>query len=237
MCNRACIEFGRVVIKEDDVRGKDIIEVGAYDVNGSLRPYVESLKPKKYVGVDIAEGPGVDQLADVTTLLDHFQYGSFDMVIATEVLEHVKNWRKAVSNLKHIIKAGGRVIITVPSKGCGFHGCPEDHWRYEIEDIKAIFSDFIIEELWKSPSIEAVFLKAKRPDTLIEFDTSRYKLYSIMKGRKALDNRGIWIFLFKVRMLVRIIRKTPLGLKYLFKGFSICEVASWINHPPSNYPA
>ena len=236
MCNRACIEFGRIVITEDDVTGKDVIEVGAYDVNGSLRPYVEALKPKKYVGVDIAEGPGVDRVADVTTLLDNFAYGSFDMAIATEVLEHVKDWKKAVSNLKHIIKPGGQLIITVPSRGCGFHGCPEDHWRYEAADIRAIFSDFIIEELWKNPSIEGVFLKARRPETLIEFDTTNYKLFSIMQGRKALENRGIWILLFKVRMFARIIRKTPFHLKYLFKGSSICEVATWVNHPPPKYP-
>jgi SAM-dependent methyltransferase len=236
MCSRADIEFGRVVIKEDDVRGKSIIEVGAYDVNGSLRPHVQSLNPGKYVGVDIAAGPGVDLVADVTDILNHFEYGSFDMVIATEVLEHVKNWRKAVSNIKHIIKPGGIVIITVPSKGCGFHGCPEDHWRYEMEDIKMIFSDFIIEELWKSPEIEGVFLKAKRPDNLIEFDTSNYKLFSIMKRRRALDNRGVEILFFNIRMLVRIIRKTPSHIKYLFKGSSICEVATWINHPPLRYP-
>ena len=236
MCNRACIEFGRMVIKDTDINGKDIIEVGAYDLDGSLRPYVQKLKPKKYVGIDIAAGPGVDFVADVTNLLNHFNYGSFDMVIATEVLEHVKFWRRAVSTLKHIIKPGGIVIITVPSKGCGFHGCPEDHWRYEIEDIKTIFSDFIIEELWKSPEIEAIFLKAKRPDKLIEFDTSHYKLYSIMKGRRALDNRGVEILFFKIRMLLRIIRKTPTHIKYLFKGSSIYEVATWVNHPPSSYP-
>jgi len=224
MCSRADIEFGRVVIKKDDVKGKSIIEVGAYDMNGSLRPHVQSLNPAKYVGVDIAAGPGVDFVANVTYLLNHFEYGSFDMVIATEVLEHVKDWRKAVSNIKHIIKPGGIVIITVPSNGCGFHGCPEDHWRYEIEDIKTIFSDFIIEELWKSPEGEGVFLKAKRPDNLIEFDTSNYKLYSIIKRRRTLDNRGAEILFLYIRLFVRIIRKKPLLIKDLCKGSSICEV-------------
>jgi SAM-dependent methyltransferase len=237
MCNRAVIEFGRVVIKEDDVRGKDIIELGAYDVNGSLRPYVQSLNPRKYVGVDNVEGPGVDIIADVTNLLEHFVYASFDLVIATELLEHVKDWRKAVSNIKHIIKPGGKALITVPSRGCGFHACPEDHWRFESEDIKIIFSDFIIEDLWKSPAIEGVFLKAKRPTNLIEFDTSKYKLYSIIRRRRTLNNRGVEILVFKIRLVLRIIRKTPFCLKYLFKGSSIYEVANWINHPPSRYPA
>lgn len=232
MCNRSDIEFGRAVIKDEDVAGKDIIEVGAYDVNGSLRCEIIALNPKKYIGVDVAEGPGVDQVCDATRLLDYFAFESFDMLIATEVLEHIKDWRKAVTNFKHILKPGGILIITVPSKGCGFHGCSEDHWRYELIDMKNIFSDFIIEELWKSPSIEGVFLKARRPEHLIEFDTTTYKLYSIMKGRRTLNNRGIEICLFKIRMFFRILRKTPFQIKALFKGSTIYEVATWINHPP-----
>jgi SAM-dependent methyltransferase len=156
------------------------------------------------------------------------------MLIATEVLEHIKDWRKAVTNFKHILKPGGILIITVPSKGCGFHGCSEDHWRYELIDVKNIFSDFIIEELWKSPSIEGVFLKARRPEHFIEFDTTTYKLYSIMKRRRTLNNRGIEIWLFKIRMFFRILRKTPLQIKALFKGSTIYEVATWINHPLSS---
>jgi len=233
MCDRASLEFGRMVIKEEDVNGKDVIEVGAYDVNGSLRPFVETLHPRKYVGVDIEEGLGVDQICDATNLLDHFDFGSFDILISTQVLEHIKDWRKAVTNFKHIIRAGGVLIITVPSKACGFHGCPEDHWRFEVSDMKAIFSDFIIEELWKSPAIEGVFLKARKPVNLIEFDTTNYKLYSIMKRRHARANRGVEIFLFKICLFFRILRKTPLQIKSLLKGSSIYEVATWINHPPS----
>ena len=236
MCNRACMEFGRTVIQKDDVAGKDVIEVGATNINGSLRPHVESLRPRKYVGVDISEGPGVDQIANVTTLLDHFSYDSFDVAIATEVLEHVSDWRKAVSNLKHIVKPGGRLILTAPSKGCGFHGCPEDHWRYELEDFKNVFSDFSIEELWKSPAIEGVFLKARRPNTLIEFDTSRYKLYSIMKGRRTLHNRGFLIYIFYLRMLARLFRKSPFLLRHLFTGVPLLTVVTWINHPPPDCP-
>ena len=234
MCNRACIEFGRVVIKKDEVNGKGIIEVGSCDVNGSLRSVIEPLKPRKYVGVDVAEGPGVDQIGDATNLFQHFDFGSFDMLIATEVLEHVKDWRKAITNFKHLIRTGGVLVITVPSIGCGFHGYPEDHWRFQISDMKAIFSDFIIEELWQSPSIEGVFLKAKKPANLMEFDTSNYKLYSIMKRRRTRKNRGVEILLFKIQLFFRILRKTPLQIKYLLKGSSIYEVATWINHPPPN---
>lgn len=54
-----------------------------------------------------------------------------------------------------------------------------------------------------------------------------------MKRRRTLNNRGIEIWLFKIRMFFRILRKTPLQIKALFKGSTIYEVATWINHPLS----
>jgi len=183
-----CIRKSRA--HPDEVCGKSVLEIGAYDVNGSLRQTIEKMEPASYKGVDLFSGPGVDLICSITDLVRDLGAGICDVVIATEVLEHVKDWRKAVSNCKHLLKPGGVIIITVPSIGCGFHGYPEDHWRFEQGDIKTIFSDFDIEELWRSPESEGVFLKARRPQRLIEYDTSRYKLYSIMKGRRTLKNRG-----------------------------------------------
>ncbi|OPY90136.1 MAG: hypothetical protein A4E73_02640 [Syntrophaceae bacterium PtaU1.Bin231] len=99
--------------------------------------------------------------------------------------------------------------------------------------MKAIFSDFVIEELWKDPSIDGVFLKARKPVHFIEYDTSNYKLYSIIKNKRALSNRGLGVILFKIRMLARILRKKPLYLKRLTSQ-SIYEVVTQINHPIQN---
>lgn len=43
-----------------------------------------------------------------------FKGGTFDIVVASEVIEHTLNPRKAVSELVRIAKPGGTVIITVP---------------------------------------------------------------------------------------------------------------------------
>jgi len=206
MCNRSCTEFGKAVLKPEDVDGKVILEVGSYDVNGSLRPVAEAFRPTSYTGVDLISGPGVDEVCDITDLVRYFGVGVFDVVIATEVLEHVKWWRKGVTNLKHVLKPGGIIIVTVPTRRCGYHGTPEDHWRFEYSDLKAIFSDFEIEEMWMSPEGEGVFLKARRPKKLIEFDTSNYKLYSIMKKRRTLVSRGIEVGIFRAGIFLKSLR-------------------------------
>jgi SAM-dependent methyltransferase len=184
LCNQACIDFGRDSLKEEDVRGKSVIEVGSLNVNGSLRPIVEALHPASYVGVDIRMGPGVDQICNVLGLLDHFGYEKFDLLISTEMLEHVKDWQKAISNLKNVLKPDGVLLITTRSKGFRYHEFPYDFWRYEKSDMKAIFSDFIIEVIKKDHLRPGIFVKAKKPPHYIEKDLTDYKLYSVIKRKR-----------------------------------------------------
>ncbi|MBI3813157.1 MAG: hypothetical protein HY279_01640 [Nitrospinae bacterium] len=69
MCDKDCIDFGKKYLKEEDIRGKEVIEVGSIDINGSLRYAIEIFKPAKYIGVDIQKGHGVDQICDAQELI------------------------------------------------------------------------------------------------------------------------------------------------------------------------
>lgn len=203
MCNKACIDFGRKNLKEEDVRGKSVIEVGSFDLNGSLRPIVEVFRPINYIGVDLQMGPGVDQICDAHDILDRFGYDAFDLLISTELLEHVRDWRKVISNFKHILKPNGVLIITTRSKGFSYHDYPSDFWRYEISDMKTIFSDFVIEVTEKDPLEPGVFVKARKPNTFTENEITNYPLYSIIKERHTTAITQVDIYLFKLRSVIR----------------------------------
>ena len=154
MCNLTGIAFGEATLTPDLVAGRTVLEVGALDVNGSLRPHVESLGPARYVGVDIAPGPRVDEVVDASDLIDHFGTGSFDLVITTEMLEHIRDWRVVVHNLKGVLAPGGHLVVTTRSIGFPYHGFPHDFWRYEPTDMQAIFADLEIQSLerdWPLP--------------------------------------------------------------------------------------
>jgi 2-polyprenyl-3-methyl-5-hydroxy-6-metoxy-1,4-benzoquinol methylase len=93
------------------------LEVGARDVNGSVRPLVEAHLPASYIGLDIEVAPRVDEVLDARHLIRRFGRDSLDAVISTELLEQVRDWRATATNMKAVLKPGGLLLITTQSRG------------------------------------------------------------------------------------------------------------------------
>jgi len=169
----------------EEFRNRRILEVGSKNVNGSVRPLIERFcSPKEYVGIDIENGKYVDVVLPAEKVLEHFGEESFDVVISTELLEHVKDWRLVINNMKGVLKRKGIIYITTCSYGFRYHGYPYDFWRYELEDMQQIFSDFHILELRKEQSSLGVFLKAEKPANHKQISLEHLSLYSICIGKR-----------------------------------------------------
>jgi hypothetical protein len=76
------------------------------------------------------------------------------------------------------------ILITTRSYGFPFHAFPYDFWRYEIEDLRRIFSDFEIIRLVRDHEFAGVFLKARKPFNYNPNDLQSIALYSMILGRK-----------------------------------------------------
>lgn len=185
MCNATGLEFVRRNLSSRDIFGKDIIEVGSCNVNGSPRDLIESLNPKNYLGVDISQGPGVDEICDISDLISRYGINRFDLVICCEVFEHIRDWRSALTNLKGILKEDGVLLLTTRSKGFPYHGYPYDFWRFEQTDIAKIFSDLVVEANEIDEESPGVFVKALKKHDFMEVDLSDYELFSIISNRRA----------------------------------------------------
>lgn len=156
-----------------DVAGKRVLEVGALDVNGSPRRVLEPLGPAVYIGVDMRPGPKVDMVVDASMLVPAFGPRSFDVVVSTEMLEHVLYWRGAVSNMKRVLAPGGLLLVTTRSPGFPQHDHPGDYWRFTKQDALEIFADMEEVEVAEDPMSPGVFVRARKPAVFVEADLSK----------------------------------------------------------------
>jgi SAM-dependent methyltransferase len=185
MCHVAVIEFFIENVEREEFENKRVLEVGSKYVNGSVRPLIERFcSPREYIGIDIEAGKFVDLILPAEKLVRYFGPESFDIVISTEVLEHVQNWRLVIDNMKGVLKRGGYIYITTRSYGFPYHAAPYDFWRYSLEDMKKIFSDFEIIRLVKDHEALGVFLKARKTFNWSPIYLSDVALYSMILGRR-----------------------------------------------------
>lgn len=183
MCDDYCLDLGKEYLTSDLITGKEILEIGSFNVNGSVKDVVMPMKPQKYIGIDMKNGPYVDKICAAENVFDFFEESSFDVVICTEVLEHVHQWQLVVSNMKKLVKTNGIIFITTRAIGFHYHPFPYDFWRYEPENFQHIFSDMNIIETKRLPS-NGVCAIVRKPEKFQEIDLMDYELYSIENGKK-----------------------------------------------------
>lgn len=178
------IVFGARHLRPEHVAGKKVIDVGACDFNGSIRPLIESWGPAEYVGVDIIPGPCVDVVCNADDLLTRFGEEQFDIVLSIEMLEHSRHWQRSIMNMKRLCKKGGYILLTTRSQGYPCHGFPHDFWRFERTDMEVIFSDFELLSLESDPANPGVFVFARRPRSSKEISLEKYTLYSVLTNER-----------------------------------------------------
>lgn len=111
--------FGAVVARNRDlVASARVLEIGSYDVNGSVRQLFAGCRD--YVGVDLTPGPGVDRVGYGHEVADADE--SYDVVISGECFEHDPMWRQTFTNMVRLTRPGGLVAFTCASRGRPEHG-------------------------------------------------------------------------------------------------------------------
>lgn len=100
------------------------------DVGGGQSKYIKILKCNQYITTDIEDriGDGSVVIADANIKLP-FNNEFADLIICTEVLEHLHSPGVALSEMFRVLKPGGKIVITVPFVWPE-HEVPVDFYRY-----------------------------------------------------------------------------------------------------------
>lgn len=116
-----------------------IADIGSFDVNGTLKPLFRR-DGWIYTGFDLTAGPNVDRVLSSPYDWPEVPSDYFDVVVSSQVLEHVpKPWRW-LPELRRIVRPGGLVYVCTPNT-IGFHEYPVDCWRAWPDGIKALAED------------------------------------------------------------------------------------------------
>jgi SAM-dependent methyltransferase len=107
------------------------------DVGSAASPYTKYFPNR--VGLDISPDNNPDIVADAHDL--PFKEGDFSFVLCTEVLEHVKDPKKVVSEIYRILPKGGVCVLTTRFV-YPLHAIGDDRWRFTPTALEELFADF-----------------------------------------------------------------------------------------------
>jgi SAM-dependent methyltransferase len=118
-----------------------VIEIGSlylpgYEQLSNLRPLFPGCE---YTGCDLRQGLGVDRIEDAENL--SFADRSVGTVLMFEILEHLPNPHKAVSEARRVLSDDGVLALSVPFN-YRLHGFPTDYWRFTASGIYQLLADF-----------------------------------------------------------------------------------------------
>lgn len=134
--SQAFITFRRHYLDEllfgVDWHGK-VLDIGGKKRNkrGRFRPPLDRVETWEYVNIDSATEPDFLCSADDIPVPD----GSYDIVLMTEVLEHLEKPVDAIKEAHRVLRPEGETIITMPFL-YAVHADPQDFQRWTADKIR-----------------------------------------------------------------------------------------------------
>lgn len=112
------------------VKGGSVLDVGCGDA-----PYRDWFgRSVQYIGIDMESAKGVTHVIDGASQwpLDD---ESVDIILCTQVLEHVEHLSVVLHETKRVLRAGGTLITSAPFI-YNEHGAPNDYRRFSSDGLK-----------------------------------------------------------------------------------------------------
>jgi SAM-dependent methyltransferase len=115
-----------------------ILDIGAGSVSTN-HSYTNYFPNRHTVDIDPKRQP--DTIGDIHNL--PLADNSYQIIVCTEVLEHCHTPHLAISELKRVLKPGGKLILTTRFV-YPLHDVPNDYFRFTKYGLQLLFKDWIV---------------------------------------------------------------------------------------------
>lgn len=130
--------FLRSTSKAFDTNSSNLLDIAPQDHLGAAEFFTKA----KIFTLDIDPNSGADYILDITqNSSDVIHDCTFDVVVCTEVLEHVFSPPDAINEIQRILKHGGTLLLSTPFD-FRIHGPLPDCWRFTEHALRHLLSSF-----------------------------------------------------------------------------------------------
>jgi SAM-dependent methyltransferase len=122
------------------------------DIGCGEKPFFPDLEKQVdlYIGLDHPQTPHAKKYIDVFGLAEKLPFGpeKYDLVLLTQVLEHVEEPKIVLKEINYVLKCNGVLIVSFPFL-YPVHEAPRDFYRYTGYGIKYLAKEtgFVIEKI------------------------------------------------------------------------------------------
>ncbi len=132
LLGRAGVRDGARMLDAGCGTGRNLQEFGRLGTATGIDPAPEA--------IDFCRQRGIEGVARGT--IEHLEFadGSFDLLLATDVLEHLRDDRAALRELRRVAAPGATLLCTVPAYRWLWSGHDEEHHhfrRYTLRELRA----------------------------------------------------------------------------------------------------
>lgn len=141
--------WGRTAIYFSVKKFSNHISGKTIDVGSGSKPYKDLFKNvTEYIGLDIEKSGHDHKTSDIDVFYDGksfpFKNSTIDSLVFFEVLEHVFNPDEFLTEIRRVVKPGGKCVVTIPFIW-GEHEQPYDFARYSSFGLKHLFDNYQLE--------------------------------------------------------------------------------------------
>ena len=141
-----------------------VLDVGSLNINWTNRRHLENCD---YIGIDLVEWLNVDVVWDICT---YDPWYKFWLILCTEMLEHCRDWRLALSHMYNLLKKWWLLVCTCANIARREHWTKErwptdspatnDYYRnLDSQDILSVLPNAVIEEDEKREDLRFYIIK------------------------------------------------------------------------------